>query len=146
MKVRSRFAGKCSPVHFWWGAMDLAYTRFSGRPAPPHPGGIPNLPDQVTREAYSHECMSVGWWPGNLGSSVADPAFYAYGYPEPPGFSTSRVGPRDARYDSALREWVLPYEAVRQSLDPVAAVVEFAESSFEAVRELGHWDEVPSSR
>src|SRR3712207_3351044 len=97
-EFRGRFIGKCSPVHFWWGSFDLACTRFSGRRAPRHPGGLPNLPDYVTVEAYSHECISAGWWPGTPGAPVAEPAFYAYAYPEPPGCSEASIGPRGAYY------------------------------------------------
>src|SRR5213079_2176818 len=105
---RSRFCGKCSPVHFFWGGFDLAVTRFSGRPAPPHPGGVPHLSDAVTREAYSHEVSSAGFWPGGPGAEEA--AFYSYAYPEPPGFRTAPVGPAEARYDPGLGEFLLPYE------------------------------------
>jgi len=140
MGERGRFIGKCSPVHFWWGAMDLAFTRFSGRPAPRHPGGIPNLADRVTRDAYSNECMSVGWWPGNVGAPIAEPAFYAYAYPEPAGFAAARVGPVGARYDAALKEWVLPYEVVRRAANPDAALTEFAHSAYEAAAALASWD------
>src|SRR6185295_3602364 len=111
---RARFLGKSSPSHFWWGGFDLACTLFSGRRAPPHPGGIPNCPDFVTREAYSHECSSVGCWPVNLGG-LEEPAFYAYAYPEPPGYNVARVEPRGAYYHSTLREWILPYESVRKA-------------------------------
>ncbi len=110
-RFRGRFLGKCSPVHFWWGAFDLACTRFSGRRAPRHPGGVPNLPDYVAVEGYSHECISAGWWPG--GGALAEPAFYAYAYPEPPGCPEARVRPAAAYYHSELHEWILPYEAVR---------------------------------
>jgi hypothetical protein len=141
---RGRFIGKCSPVHFWWGGFDLACTRFSGRPAPPHPGGIPNVPDSVTREAYSHECISAGWWPG--GGAVAEPAFYAYAYPEPPGCATAPVRPAAARYDSAMREWILPYEAVRTAPDPDAVLLEFLESTYVAAASLGGWDRAALER
>src|SRR5216117_3148530 len=122
---RSRFLGKTSPVHFWWGSFDLAHTRFSGRPAPLHPGGIPNISDAVTREAYSHECISVGWWPG--GEPIGEPAFYAYSYPEPPGCSEALIRPAAGRYDPVMREWILPYEAVRLAPDPDRALLEFAQ-------------------
>jgi len=137
---RSSFYGKCSPSHFWWGGFDLACTRFSGRTAPKHPGGIPNLPDWVTREAYSHECISAGWWPGTPGGPVAEPAFYAYAYPEPAGCPNAKVRPAGARYDQALREWILPYEAVRTSRDPDAYLMEFLESTYDAAARLGKWD------
>lgn len=137
-EFRGRFIGKSSPVHFWWGSFDIAVTRFSGREAPPHPGGIPNLPDRVTREAYSHECMSVGWWPG--GGAVTEPAFYAYSYPEPPGCPTSPVRPATARYHGGLREWILPYEAVRTAADPDAELMSFFQSTYDTVARLGRWD------
>ena len=137
-EFRGRFVGKCSPVHFWWGGFDLACTRFSGRRAPPHPGGFPNLPDYVTRDAYSHECISAGWWPG--GGPIAEPAFYAYAYPEPPGCPDAAVRPAAARYDTTMREWILPYEAVRQASDPDTALLEFLQSTYEAAAELGDWD------
>src|SRR6185295_16274838 len=110
---RARFIGKCSPVHFFWGSFDLAVTRFSGRPAPPHPGGVPNLPDWVAREAYSHEVSSCGFWPG--GGPVAHAAFYAYAYPEPDGFAAAAVKPGAAFYSKDLREFILPYDAVREA-------------------------------
>ena len=106
--------------------MDLAFTRFSGRPAPAHPGGIPNLADHVTRDAYSHECVSVGWWPGSIGTPVSEPTLYAYAYPEPEGFNTARLEPLGARYDASFKEWVLPYETVRGARDPDSAVIAFA--------------------
>ena len=137
---RSRFVGKCSPAHFWWGAFDLSCTRFSGRPAPPHPGGFPNLPDRITREAYSHECISAGWWPGTAAGPVREPAFYAYAYPEPVGCPTAAIRPRAASYHLDLREWVLPYEAVRNARDPDAMLLEFLESTYEVAADLGGWD------
>jgi hypothetical protein len=139
-EFRSRFLGKCSPVHFWWGAFDLACTRFSGRAAPTHPGGFPNLPDRVTREAYSHECISAGWWPGNVGGPVAEPAFYAYAYPEPSGCPSAVIRPAAAGYHSDLHEWILPYEAVRRAPDPDAMLLEFLQSTYEAAAGLGAWD------
>jgi hypothetical protein len=135
---RGRFLGKCSPVHFWWGAFDLSCTRFSGRPAPPHPGGIPNLPDRVTREAYSHECISAGWWPG--GGALDEPAFYAYAYPEPAGLPEARVRPAAAYYHTQLREFILPYDAVRTAPEPDAALLEFLQSTYEAAADLARWD------
>lgn len=137
---RGRFVGKSSPVHFWWGGFDLAHTRFSGRRAPPHPGGIPNTPDAVTREAYSHECISVGWWPGGGGTPVLEPAFYAYAYPEPPGCPDATIRPAAAGYHDMLREWILPYEAVRRAPDPDAALLEFAQSTYRTAAGLGRWD------
>src|SRR6185369_11181253 len=130
----------CSPSHFWWGGFDLSCTRFSGRVAPRHPGGIPNCPDYVMHEAYSHECISAGWWPGTPDSPVAYPAFYAYAYPEPDGCSRARIEPSAATYDSNLREWILPYDAVRAASDPARMVAEFLESTYEAGASLGHWD------
>ena len=115
-RFRAGFSGKASPVHFFWGSFDLAVTRFSGREAPPHPGGIPDLPDRITREAYSHEVSSAGFWPG--GVTAADPIFYSYAYPEPDGFRDTRVEPEAARFDEALGEFVLPYAEVRASADP----------------------------
>ena len=139
-RFRGPFVGKSSPSHFWWGGFDLACTRFSGRPAPPHPGGIPHLADFVTREAYSHECISAGWWPGNVGGPVAEPAFYAYAYPEPAGCPEAPVRPAAARYHLALREWVLPYEAVRAAPDPEGALLEFLQSTYAAAADRGGWD------
>ncbi|HYC52793.1 MAG TPA: DUF5996 family protein, partial [Gemmatimonadaceae bacterium] len=110
---RARFLGKSSPSHFWWGSFDLACTLFSGRRAPRHPGGFPNLPDRVTVEAYSHECFSGGWWPGTPDGPVAEPAFYAYAYPEPPGYGEASIDPAGARYDDGMHEWILPYAVVR---------------------------------
>jgi hypothetical protein len=135
---RSRFVGKCSPVHFFWGAPDLAVTRFSGRTAPPHPGGIPNLPDRITRDAYSHEVASCGWWPG--GGAIAYPAFYAYAYPEPEGFAKARVEPGAAFYSPALREFILPYDAVRLAKSPDEPLLAFLQSTYEAAANLAGWD------
>ena len=147
-KFRSRFIGKCSPVHFFWGAGDLAVTRFSGRRAPTHPGGIPNMPDDLIREAYSHECSSIGFWPG--GEQAPYPFFFAYAYPAPAGFNEAKVLPAEAHFDAALGEFVLPYDAVRESADPDAAVLEFAQSTYEAAANLAGWDraalEMPMKR
>jgi len=137
-RFRSGFIGKCSPVHLFWGALDLAVTRFSGRPAPEHPGGIPNLPDRVTREAYSHEVSSCGFWAG--GGAVAYPAYYAYAYPEPAGFVSARVGPADAFYSTDMREFILPYDAVRLSDDPDRTLLEFLQSTYVAAADLAGWD------
>lgn len=137
-QFRSGFIGKCSPVHFFWGSFDLAVTRFSGRRAPPHPGGVPNCPDWVTREAYSHELASCGFWPGN--DAMPAPVFYAYAYPEPPGFDAARVRPAEAGYNRVLREFVLPYDAVRQSATPDATLLTFMQDSYAAVADLGAWD------
>ena len=137
-RFRTRFLGKCSPVHFFWGSFDLAVTRFSGRRAPPHPGGVPNLPDRVAREAYSHEVSSAGFWPG--GGAVSEPCFYAYAYPAPEGFSSAPVAPAGARFDAALGEFLLPYERVRTAPDPDAALTAFLQSTYEAAADLAHWD------
>jgi hypothetical protein len=136
---RSGFLGKASPVHFFWGSFDLAVTRFSGRPAPRHPGGIPNLPDAVTREAYSHEESSAGFWPGGAGGE-GGPFFYSYAYPSPPGFADAGVVPDAARFDAALGEFILDYEAVRAAADPDATLLAFLESSYAAAADLGRWD------
>jgi hypothetical protein len=136
---RSSFLGKASPVHFFWGSFDLAVTRFSGRTAPRHPGGIPHLPDAVTREAYSHEESSAGFWPGGAGAE-GGPFFYSYAYPSPDGFADANVRPDAARWDAALGEFVLDYEAVRTAPDPDAALLAFLTSTYEAAAELGHWD------
>ncbi len=137
-EFRARFIGKCSPVHLFWGALDLAVTRFSGRVAPQHPGGVPNLPDYVTREAYSHEVSSCGFWPG--GGAVPYAAFYSYAYPEPVGFSEAPVKPAAAFYSSDYREFILPYEAVRQSEDPDQVLLEFLQTTYEAAANLARWD------
>ena len=136
---RSSFLGKVSPVHFFWGSFDLAVTRFSGRPAPLHPGGIPNLPDAVTREAYSHEVSSAGFWPGGAGGP-GGPFFYSYAWPAPAGFAEGEVEPDAARFDATLGEFVLDYEAVRSAPDPDAALLAFLRSTYEAAAELGGWD------
>ena len=138
-RFRSAFLGKVSPVHFFWGSFDLAVTRFSGREAPPHPGGIPNLPDEVTREAYSHEVSSAGFWPGGAGGE-GGPFFYSYAYPVPDGFGEARVEPGAARYDAALGEFVLDYEAVRTAAEPGSALLAFLDSSYAAAADLGGWD------
>ena len=140
-QFRSGFLGKCSPSHFWWGSFDHACTRFSGRRAPTHPGGVPNLADFVTREAYSHECISAGWWPGTPGGPIEEPSFYAYAYPEPPGCADVPVRPTAARYDSALREWVLPHRALLTSNDPDALVQEFLAFAYGTAARLGRWSE-----
>ena len=137
-EFRSGFVGKCSPVHFFWGSFDLAVTRFSGRRAPVHPGGVPNLAVWVTREASSRECSSCGFWPG--GGAVQEPAFYAYTYPEPPGYRDYPVRPKEAYYDDTMREHILPYEAVRRAADPDRMVLEFCRSTYEAGAQLGGWD------
>jgi len=135
---RSEFCGKCSPVHFFWGSFDLAVTRFSGRRAPQHPGGVPHLPDAITREAYSHEVSSLGFWPGN--EMMPEPIFYSYAYPEPRGFSEAKVRPPEASYNPQLKEFVLRYDDVRQAESPDAALLEFARSTYDAASTLGNWD------
>ena len=137
---RSRFLGKSSPSHFWWGGFDIACTRFSGRRAPPHPGGIPHLADFVTREAYSHECISGGWWPGTPAGPIAEPAFYAYAYPEPPGCATAPIGPPIAAYNATLREWILPHTELIRADDPDAMALEFLQSTYDVGATQGSWD------
>jgi hypothetical protein len=144
-QFRGRFLGKCSPVHFWWGSFDIACTRFSGATAPRHPGGVPHLADSVTREAYSHACISAGWWPGTPGW-FEEPAFYAYAYPEPAGYAQAVVRPAECRYDAALHEWVLPYEAVRTAANPGAMLLEFLQGTYEAAATLGGWDRAALER
>jgi hypothetical protein len=135
---RARFIGKSSPVHFFWGSADLAVTRFSGREAPPHPGGVPNLPDWVAREAYSHEVSSAGFWGG--GEQYPHAIFYSYAYPEPPDFASASVSPGAAHYDSTLREFILPYDAVRTAASPDTALLDFLQSTYEAAANLAAWD------
>jgi hypothetical protein len=146
-RFRTAFVGKCSPVHLFWGALDLAVTRFSGRRAPEHPGGIPNLPDRVTREAYSHEVSSCGFWAG--GGAIAYPAYYSYAYPEPAGFAEARIAPTEAFYSPDLREFILPYDAVRTAAEPDRVLLDFLQSTYVAASDLGKWDraalEVPPS-
>ncbi len=134
---RSGFLGKSSPVHLFWGSFDLAVTRFSGRPAPLHPGGVPGLPDRVTREAYSHEVSSAGFWPGSPGFPEA--AFYSYAYPAPHGFGDRKM-PAGARFDAALGEYILPYEAVRTASDPQALLLDFLQTTYAAAADLGKWN------
>lgn len=137
-QFRAEFNGKCSPVHFFWGAADLAVTRFSGRTAPKHPGGVPNLPDWVAQEAYSHEVSSCGFWPGN--ETLPYPAFYAYSYPEPEGYAEAAVAPTEAFYHPELREFILPYEVVQQADDPEQVLLQFLHSTYNAAADLAHWD------
>jgi uncharacterized protein DUF5996 len=137
-EFRSGFCGKCSPVHFFWGSFDLAVTRFSGRPAPPHPGGVPHLPDAITREAYSQEVSSLGFWPGN--AVAPTPIFYSYAYPEPAGFTQAKVQPAAAFYEPKFREFMLPYDAVRTAEKPDEVLLEFAQSTYDAASTLGKWD------
>ncbi len=141
---RARFVGKCSPIHFFWGAPDLAVSRFSGRTAPRHPGGIPHLPDRVAIEAYSHEVASCGFWPG--GEPVPYAAFYAYIYPEPAGYNTAAVKPREAFYSADLREFILPYDAVRLSASPDDTLLEFLQTTYDAAANLASWDRAALER
>lgn len=141
-QFRAGFAGKSSPVHFWWGSFDLAVTRFSGRDAPEHPGGIPGLPDRVTREAYSHEVSSAGFWPG--GAMEADPIFYSYAYPAPDGFRDAQIA--HGRFDEALGEFVLPYAEVQTSSDPAAMFGDFLQSTYAAAADLARWDRAALER
>ncbi len=135
-QFRSRFVGKVSPVHFFWGAMDLACTRFSGRGAPPHPGGAPNCGDWVMVEGYSHELSSCGFWPGG----GEEGAFYAYAYPEPNGFADHPVEPREASYNSEYRQFLLPYEAVRTAAEPDRVLLDFLQTTYDAAAIHGQWD------
>jgi hypothetical protein len=144
LDFRARFIGKNSPIHLFWGGMDLAVTRFSGRTAPRHPGGIPNLPDRVTQEAYSHEVSSCGFWAGS--APVDYPAFYAYAYPEPPGFAAARVRPDGAFYSKDLGEFILPYARVRESSSPDDTLLEFLQSTYEAAADLAKWDRAALER
>jgi hypothetical protein len=143
-KFRAGFLGKNSPVHFFWGGFDLAVTRFSGRTAPPHPGGIPHLPDWVAKEAYSHEVSSAGFWPG--GEMLPETVFYSYAYPEPPGYNTTPVRPSAGRWDPTLREFILPYDEVRRAADPDAMLLEFLQSTYEAAADCAHWDRAALER
>lgn len=136
-RTRFEFLGKASPVHFFWGAMDLAYTRFSGRIAPPHPGGAPNCPPSVMREGYSHELASCGFWPGG----GEEGAFYAYAYPEPPGYAD-----RARFYDDVIREQLLPYETVASAADPDAVLTDFLRHAYETAADLGGWDRAALER
>ena len=141
---RARFIGKCSPIHFFWGSFDLAVTRFSGRRAPRHPGGIPHLPDSVVREAYSHEVSSLGFWPG--GGPHRFPLFYSYAYPQPEGFADARVEPTQAFYSAALGEFILPYDAVRGARSADETLLAFAESTYTAAAERAHWERAALER
>jgi Family of unknown function (DUF5996) len=137
-QFRTGFLGKASPVHFFWGSFDLAVTRFSGRRAPRHPGGVPHLSDDVACEAYSHEVSSAGFWPGS--GSVDFPAFYSYAYPEPPEFRSTRVRPREALFDQTLGEFILPYDAVRNAAHPEHMLLEFLQSTYDAAANSAQWD------
>ncbi|NEX93761.1 DUF5996 family protein [Caulobacter sp. 17J65-9] len=141
-RFRGEFLGKASPTHFFWGGFDLASTRFSGRTAPHH-GPVPNTPDRIVQEAYSHECYSAGFWPGAPG---AEAMFYAYAYPEPAGFNMADVQPEGARYETSLGEFVLPYETLRAAPDPDAALLAFLQSTYDAAAELGDWDRTALER
>jgi hypothetical protein len=143
---RGRFIGKNSPVHFFWGSFDLACTRFNGARAPQHPGGVPGLADWATREAYSHACISAGWWPGALGSPIEEPVFYAYAYPEPVGCPTAKIQPAGGYYHGVMHEWILPYDAVRSSENPDAVALDFFQSTYEAAATLGAWDRATLER
>jgi hypothetical protein len=140
-RFRAGFLGKASPVHFWWGSFDLAVTRFSGRPAPPHPGGVPGLPDRITREAYSHEVSSAGFWAG--GATEAEPFFYSYAYPEPNGFRKTHT---PGHFDENWGEFILPYAEVRAADDPAAMLGAFLQSSYAAAANLGGWDRAALER
>ena len=141
-RFRAGFIGKASPVHFFWGSFDLAVTRFSGRRAPPHPGGIPGLPDRITREAYSHEVSSAGFWPG--GVSAVEPIFYSYAYPEPKGFREANLA--GGAFDSTLGEFVLPYNEVRRASDPERMLTAFLQSTYDIAADLGRWDRASLER
>jgi len=143
-EFRARFGGKCSPVHFFWGAPDLAVTRFSGRAAPEHPGGVPNLPDWVTRDAYSHEVSSAGFWAG--GGPIPYPVFYSYAYPEPAGFAEAAIRPREAFYSPDFHEFVLAYDVVRQAESPDDMLLAFLQTTYEAAADLGGWDRAALER
>ena len=138
-RFRTGFLGKASPVHFFWGSFDLAVTRFSGRGAPRHPGGVPHLPNAVAQEAYSHEVSSAGFWPGG-GGPVDYAAFYSYAYPAPEGFAAAKVKPDAALWSKELGEFLLPYDAMRKARDPDAALMDFLVSTYEAAANLAKWD------
>jgi hypothetical protein len=141
---RSTFVGKASPVHFFWGSFDLATTRYSGRSAPRHPGGVPNCPDYVMVEAYSRECASCGFWPG--GGAITDAAFYAYAYPEPSGYAQRELEPIGAYYHPDLHEFVLPYDVVRAAAHPEDALLAFVRSAYDAAADRGKWDRAALER
>ncbi|HLR32027.1 MAG TPA: DUF5996 family protein [Fodinibius sp.] len=138
-RFRSDFSGKASPVHFFWGAFDLAVTRFSGRPAPKHPGGVPNCPDWVMEKSYSHELSSAGFWPG---TELGEAAFYSYAYPEPPGYHPADIQPQDAWYSEELGEYLLTYETVRKASNPDDILLQFLKSTFETAATNANWDHV----
>ena len=137
-QMRCDFTGKCSPVHFFWGSFDLAVSRFSGRKAPKHPGGIPHLADWVAEEAYSHEVASFGFWPGS--EAFPEAAFYAYLYPEPEGYKDAEIKPEGAYYHDTLREFILPYSIVQKSINPEVSLAEFLNSTYESGATLAKWD------
>jgi hypothetical protein len=141
-QFRAGFAGKASPVHFWWGSFDLSVSRFSGRPAPPHPGGMPGLPDRIAREAYSHEVTSAGFWAG--GATPAEPFFYSYIYPEPDGYRTA--APAHGRFDETFGEFVLPYAEVRSAAEPARMLFDFFQSTYDIAADLAHWDRAALER
>jgi hypothetical protein len=141
-RFRAGFSGKASPVHFWWGSFDLAVSRFSGRKAPPHPGGLPALPDRITREAYSDEVSSAGFWAG--GAAAIEPLFYSYIYPEPDGFRAARI--EHGHFDETYGEFVLPYAKVRASADPARMLMQFFQSSYDAAANLADWDRAALER
>ena len=140
----SRFTGKCSPIHFFWGSFDLAATRFSGRRAPEHPGGSPLVADFVTREAYSHEVSSCGFWPG--GGAIQEPAFYAYAYPEPSGYRQAQIQPAGAFYSPEMGEYILRYDDVRAAARPEETLLAFLHSTYAAAADLGNWDRAALER
>jgi hypothetical protein len=142
-QFRSRFIGKCSPVHFFWGSFDLAVTRFSGRRAPEHPS-VPNTPDFIVREAYSHEVSSAGFWPGSADAPI--PVFYSYAYPEPGGFADWRAQPDETYYSPEMKEFILPYEVVRRAKDPDQTLMQFLQSTYDAAADLGKWDRAALER
>jgi hypothetical protein len=141
-QFRAGFAGKASPVHFWWGSFELSVSRFSGRPAPPHPGGMPGLPDRIAREAYSHEVTSAGFWAG--GATPAEPFFYSYIYPEPDGYRTA--APAHGRFDETFGEFVLPYAEVRSAAEPARMLFDFFQSTYDIAADLAHWDRAALER
>jgi hypothetical protein len=143
-RFRGSFTGKQSPIHFFWGSFDLAVTRFSGRRAPKHPGGVQHCPDRVMIEAYSHECSSCGFWPGD--GEAHQPSFYAYAYPEPPGYAQHGVAPAAAHYDPAAREFLLPYAALRAASAPDELLLRFFQTTYEAAADLGRWDRAALDR
>jgi hypothetical protein len=140
---RAGFIGKASPVHFFWGAFDLAVSRYSGKAAPLHPGGVPNCADWVMQEAYSHEVASAGFWPG---AELGEAAFYAYAYPEPPGYRSRKVQPDAAYYSEDLKEFILPYEAVRNASDPDRVLLEFLQTTYASAADLAGWDRAAVDR